>query len=63
MKTLKTKGNNLEKKIRDATTLIHINQYKTDKQKLREENWGCWKKDTTISHKIFDTNSSFHEKF
>ena len=29
---LKTKANNLEKKILDATTLIHINQYKTDKQ-------------------------------
>ena len=29
--TLKTKVNNLEKKIPDATTLIHINQYNTDK--------------------------------
>ena len=32
--TLKTKLNNLEKKIPDATTLIHINQYNTDKQNL-----------------------------
>ena len=32
--TPKTKVNNLEKKISDATTLIHINQYITNKQKL-----------------------------
>ena len=37
--TLKTKVNNLEKKILDATTLIHINQYNTDKQNL-EKNIG-----------------------
>ena len=30
--TLKTKENTLEKKIPDATTLIHINHYYTDKQ-------------------------------
>ena len=30
--TLKTKVNNLDKKILDAATLIHINQYNTDKQ-------------------------------
>ena len=29
--TLKTKVYNLEKKIPDATTLTHINQYNTDK--------------------------------
>ena len=34
---LKTKANNLEKKILDATTLIHINQYKTDKQNLEKK--------------------------
>ena len=34
---LKTKVNNLEKKIPDATTLIHINQYNTDKQKLEKK--------------------------
>ena len=33
--TLKTKVNSLEKKIPDATTLIHINQYNTDKQNRR----------------------------
>ena len=32
--TLKTKVNNLEKKIPDATILIHINQYNKDKQSL-----------------------------
>ena len=33
--TLKTKLNNLDKKIPDATTLTHINHYKTNK------NWRC----------------------
>ena len=32
--TLKTKVNNLEKKILDTTTLIHRNQYNTDKKIL-----------------------------
>ena len=36
--TLKTKVNNLDKKIPDATTLIDINQYNTNKQKL-EKKW------------------------
>ena len=36
LNTLKTKINNLEKKIPHATTLIHINQYNTDKQKLKK---------------------------
>ena len=35
--TLKTKVNNLEKKFPDATTLIHINQYNTDKQNLEKK--------------------------
>ena len=39
--TLKTKINNLEKKIADATTLIYINQYTTDKKKSREKRWRC----------------------
>ena len=30
--TLKTKVNNLEKKIPDGPTLIQVNQYNTDKQ-------------------------------
>ena len=33
--TLKAKVNNLEKKIPDATTLIHITQYNTDKQNFQ----------------------------
>ena len=35
--TLKTKLNNLDKKIPDATTLIHINQYNSDKQNLEKK--------------------------
>ena len=34
--TLKTKVNNLEKKIPDGTALIHISQYNTDKQNLEK---------------------------
>ena len=34
---LKTKVNNLEKKIPDATTIIHINQYNTNKQNLEKK--------------------------
>ena len=40
IKTLKIKINNVEKKIRDATVLIQINQCKTDK--VEEKNWRCW---------------------
>ena len=36
---LNMKINNLEKKIRDATTFIHINQYNTDKHNLEKKNW------------------------
>ena len=35
--TLETKINSLEKKIPDATTLIHINQYNTHKQNLEKK--------------------------
>ena len=35
--TLKTKVNRSEKKIPEATTLIHINQYNTDKQNLEKK--------------------------
>ena len=35
--TLKTKVNNLEKKLPDATSLIHINQYNTDKLNLEKQ--------------------------
>ena len=36
---LNTKVNNLQNKILDLTTLIHINQYNTDKQNLDKKNW------------------------
>ena len=36
-KTLKTKVNNLDKIINDASTLIHINQHNTDKQNLKKK--------------------------
>ena len=35
--TLKTKANSLKKKILDATTLIRINQYNTDKKNLEKK--------------------------
>ena len=38
---LKAKVNSLEKKIPDATTLIHINQYNTDKQNIEKKNCRC----------------------
>ena len=39
--TLKTKVNNLEKKIPDAFTLIDIYQYNKDKKNLEKKNWRC----------------------
>ena len=36
--TLKTKVNKLYKKIPDATTLIHVNQYNTDRQNVEIKN-------------------------
>ena len=39
--TIKTKVNDLEKETPDETTLIHINQYNTDKQNLEKKNWRC----------------------
>ena len=47
--TLKKKVNNLDKKIPDATTLIQINQYNTDKQNLE-------KKFGEVDKKIPDTS-------
>ena len=35
--TLKTKVNSLEKKLSDATTLIHVNQCNTDKENLEKK--------------------------
>ena len=39
--TLKTQLNQLDQKIPDATTLIRINQYNTDKQNLEKKNERC----------------------
>ena len=47
--TLKAKVNNFEKKIPDAATLVHINQYNTDKQNLE-------KKIGEVDEKITDTS-------
>ena len=40
--TLKTKVNKFEKEIPNSTSLIHINQYNTDKQNLEKKHWRCW---------------------
>ena len=37
IKLLQIKVNNLDKKIPNATTLIHINQYNTDKQNFEKK--------------------------
>ena len=47
--TLKIKTNNLEKEIPDATTLIYISQYYTNKQNLE-------KKSGNVDKKIPDTS-------
>ena len=57
--SLKTKINNSENKIPHATTLIHINQYNTDKQNLEKKNWITTVLNTKISkveNKIRDTS-------
>ena len=46
LNTLKRKVNNLHKKIPDATSLIHINQYNTDKQNLEKDIGDFDKKNT-----------------
>ena len=38
---LNIKANSIENKIPDATYLIPINQYNTDKQNLGRKNWKC----------------------
>ena len=50
LNTLKLKVNNSEKKIPDATILIHINQYNTGKQNLEKKIEG-------VDEKIPDTSS------
>ena len=41
LNTLKIKLNSLEKEIPDATTLIYLNQYKSDKQNLGKKITRC----------------------
>ena len=43
---LKTKVNNLEKKFPDGTTLIHINEYSTDKKNVEKKTEDVDKKNT-----------------
>ena len=38
---LKTKANNLNNKIPDATTLIDINKNIADKKSVEKKNWRC----------------------
>ena len=47
--TLKTKLDNIDKKIPDATTLIHISQYDTGKQNLEKKIKDVDKKNTDTS--------------
>ena len=55
--TLKTKVNSLEKKIPEATTLIHINQNNTDKQNLEKKIEDIDNKN--IRHKRFSDYNCF----
>ena len=58
--TLKTKVSSLEKKIPDATTLIHVSQYNTVKQNLKKKIGDVDKKNTR--YKWFNDNSCFEYK-
>ena len=44
--TLKTTVNNLDTKTSDASTLIHINHYKTDKKNLERKRGDVYKKNS-----------------
>ena len=59
--TLKTKVNSLEKKIPDATTLIHINQYNTDKQNLETKTGDVDKKKKNRCEWFSDHNCFEHK--
>ena len=58
--TLKTKVKNSEKKISDATTLIHINQCNTNKENLEKKNWRL--KNTSKKYKRFRDYNCFEYK-
>ena len=59
--TLNTKVNNLEKKTRVATTLIHINQCNTDKQNLEKKIADADKKNS--KYKWFSVCNCFEYKY
>ena len=53
--TLKIKVHNLEKKVPDAATLIHINQYNTDKQNVEKKIGDVYKKTSDTSGVVTTT--------
>ena len=55
--TLKAKVSNLEAKIPDATTLIHINQYNTDKQTLDKKIGDSLVTTTVLNTKISEVEN------
>ena len=59
--TLKTKANELDKKNSDATTLIHINQYNTDKYNFQKKIADTDKKLPDVSGSV--TNIVLNTKF
>ena len=55
--TLKTQLNQLDQKIPDATTLIRINQYNTDKQNLEKKMKDVVNTTTVFNTKILEVKS------
>ena len=55
--TLKTQLNQLDQKIPDATTLIRINQYNTDKQNLEKKTKDVVNTTTVFNTKILEVKS------
>ena len=55
LNTLKTKVNNLEKKVSQTTTLIHINQYNPEKKNSEKKIGGVIKKAPSISGLVTTT--------
>ena len=61
--TLKTKVNNLEQKIPDGTTSVHINQCNTDKQNLEKKNGRCWFKKLPYTSGLVEYDCFDYKKF
>ena len=59
---MKTKVSNLEKKIPDGTTLIHVNRYNTDKQNLDKKNGdvdkNIWTRSDLVNTSVLSTKIS-----